>query len=241
MKYSLLPTIVVLLFAPPVMALCDVPQPRLVCAEYFASKVVVEASLVKVKSIHDKADPQGVDAYEYSLRANQVIRGHIDHVFVVHEGNDSGRTTFGWKTGREYLLFLFYSDSDNEWELDGCGNSGPVSDAKVALQEIAAIQTSHGGGIIHGAIVQQALSTPVSDVRVEARGTNGHYSATTNSKGEFEIRVPVGRYAVRATKAGFSFTTADFSYENPDKVRIESGGCAQVQLVSVGVMSQLSR
>jgi hypothetical protein len=216
------------------MGLCDVPQPRLVCAEYFASKVVVEASLVKVKSIHYKGDPQGVAAYEYSLHANQLIRGHIDRIFVVYEGNDSGRATFDWKTGREYLLFLFYSDSDKAWELDGCGNSGPVSGAKAALQQIAAIRASHDGGVIHGVISQQALSAPVSYVRVEARGANGHYTATTNSKGEFEIKVPAGQYAVRAIKTGFSFPTADFSYENPDKVQIESGGCAQVQLVSVG-------
>jgi Carboxypeptidase regulatory-like domain len=241
MKHSLLLAIVLLFFVSPAMGLCDVPQPRLVCAEYFASKVVVEASVVKVKSIHDKAEPQGVDAYDYSLRANQVIRGHIDPIFVVHEGNDSGRATFDWKTGREYLLFLFYSDSDKAWELDGCGNSGPVSDAKIVLQQIAAIHTSHDGGVIHGVISQPALSAPISDVRVEARGAKGHYTATANSRGEFEIKVPVGRYAVRATKAGFSFATADFSYENPNKVQIESGGCAQVQLVSVGETSQPPR
>jgi hypothetical protein len=241
MKYSLLLPIVVLLFASPAMGLCEVPQPRLVCAEYFASKVVVEASLVKVKSVHDKDGPQGVVAYEYSLHANQVIRGHVNPIFVVHEGNDSGRATFDWKTGREYLLFLFYSDSDKAWELDGCGNSGPISGAKAILQQIAAIQASRDGGVIHGVVSQQALSTPVSNVRVEARGANGHYAATTNTKGEFEMRVPVGRYAVRATKAGFSFATADFSYENPDKVQVESGGCAQVQLVSVGETSQPPR
>jgi hypothetical protein len=241
MKYSLLLAIVVLLFATPARGLCDVPQPRLVCAEYFASKVVVEASLVKVKSIHDKDDPQGVAAHEYSLHANQVLRGHIGPIFVVHEGNDSGRATFGWKTGQEYLLFLFYSDSDKAWELDGCGNSGPVSGAQAALQQIVAIKANHDGGVIHGVISQQAPSAPVSDVRVEARGAKGHYLATTNSKGEFEIKVPAGRYAVRATRAGFSFATADFSYENPDKVQIESGGCAQVQLDSVGEASQPPR
>jgi hypothetical protein len=241
MKNFLLLAIVALFFASPTMGICDVPQPRLVCAEYFASKVVVEASLEKVKSIHDKGDPQGVAAYEYSLHGNQVIRGHIEPIFMVHEGNDSGRATFDWKTGREYLLFLFYSDSDKAWELDSCGNSGPVSGAKAVLQQIAAIQASHDGGVIHGVISQQALSTPISDVRVEARGANGHYTGTTNSEGEFEIKVPVGRYAVRATRAGFSFAGADFSYENPNKVQIESGGCAQIQLVSVGETSQPPR
>src|SRR5580700_2089667 len=117
MKNVLLLAIVVLLFASPTMGLCDVPQPRLVCAEYFASRVVVEATLVKVRSTHDKDDLEGVATYEYNLHTNQVLRGHIDRVFRVHEGNDSGRATFGWKIEREYLLFLFYSDSDKACEL----------------------------------------------------------------------------------------------------------------------------
>ena len=170
-----------------------------------------------------------------------MIRGHIDRVFIVHEGNDSGRATFDWKIGRAYLLFLFYSDSDKAWELDGCGNSGPVIRAKAVLQQIAAIHASHDGGVIHGMISQQALSAPVSNVHVEAGGTNGHYTATTNSKGEFEIKVPAGHYAVRAIKAGSSFATADFSFENPDNVQIESGSCVQVQLVSVGETSHPPR
>lgn len=238
MKNFLLLAIAVLLFASPTMGLCNVPQPRLVCAEYFASKVVVEATLVKVSSIYDKDDREGVAAYEYGLHANKVIRGHIDGKFIVHEGNDSGRATFDWKIGQGYLLFLSYSDSDRAWELDGCGNSGPVSGAKATLRQIAAIQASHNGGVIHGVISQQAQSVPVSDVQVEARGANRHYTATTNFKGEFEIRVPAGHYAVRAIKAGFSFATADVSYENPDSVQIESGGCAQVQLVGVGENSR---
>ncbi len=160
MKYSLLLSTVVLLFASPAMVFCDVPQPRLVCAEYFASKIVVEASLLKVRSIHDKDDPEGVAAYEYSLQANQASRGRIDRVFIVHEDNDSGRATFGWKIGQEYLLFLSYSDSDKAWELDGCGNSGPRSDAKAVLQQITAIQASHDGGVIHGVISRRALSSP---------------------------------------------------------------------------------
>src|SRR6266853_29966 len=182
MKYSPLLAIVVLLFASPAMGLCDVPQPRLVCAEYFASEVVVEATLAKVRSIHDRDDPEGVAAYQYSFHANLVIRGHIDPVFIVHQGNDSGRATFDWNIGRKYLLFLFYSDSEKAWELDGCGNSRPVSGAKAILQQIAAIRASHDGGVIHGVISHQGLSVPFSNVRVEARGANGQYAATTNSK-----------------------------------------------------------
>jgi len=237
MKNALLATFL-LLFAPAAMGLCNDPRPRLVCAEYFASKVVVEGTLVKVRSIHEREDPEGVAAFVYSLNTNRVIRGHIEDVFRVYEGNDSGRATFGWKMGRKYLLFLFYSDSDKAWELDGCGNSGPLSSANAVLEQIAAIQDRHSGGVIHGAIRAREPDAPIFQVGVEARGTNGVYTTTTNAKGEFEVKVPSGQYAVRAIKAGFSFVTADFSYENPHKLQIEPGGCAQVQLVSVGRTSQ---
>jgi phosphatidate phosphatase APP1 len=161
------------------------------------------------------------------------LRGQIAETFQVHEGNDSGRATFDWKIGRKYLLFLSYSEPDKSWELDGCGNSGPVSGAKAVLEQIAVIQAHHDeSGVIHGEVSEQALSDAVPGVHVEARGTNGLYTATTNAKGEFEIKVPAGRYTVRATAAGRSFDAADLSYENPRDLHIEAGGCAQIQLAA---------
>ncbi|HWN75542.1 MAG TPA: carboxypeptidase-like regulatory domain-containing protein [Candidatus Udaeobacter sp.] len=163
---------------------------------------------------------------------NRLIRGHVTEVFQVYEGNDSGRATFDWKTGRKYLLFLFYSASEKSWALDGCGNSGPFDSAKSALEQIDAIQNHNDSRVIHGTVSDQTLAAPFLGVRVEARGSQGLYKTTTNSKGEFEIKVPAGRYTVRATKAGRSFDTADFSYENPQDLTIEPGGCVQVQLVA---------
>lgn len=233
-KYLLL-GIFLLLPAGPAMGFCYVPQPRLVCAEYFASTVVVEATLVKVRTVGDK------DAFVYSLSADRVIRGDIAGAFRVYEGNDSGRASFDWKTGQKYLLFLFYDASVKSWALDGCGNSGPLSGAKTVLEQIDAIQTHHDGGVIHGAISRQGLSFSISGVRVEARGKNGVYAATTNEKGDFEIKVPAGRYSLHASKIGISLETADFSYENPRALRIEPGGCAQVQLVASITPSSLPR
>lgn len=117
------------------------------------------------------------------------------------------------------------------WELDGCGNSGPLTDAKTVLAQINAIRGHHDTGVIHGMVSAEALSAPFPRVRVEARGSGKRYAATTNAKGEFRMDVPAGRYTLRATASGFSFHTADFSYENPQNVRIEAGGCAQVQFV----------
>ncbi len=232
MKRCLIFSAAVLLVAGPVMGFCAVPQPRLVCAEYFASQVVVEATLTQIQDVSDKDDPEGISAYIYTAHADQLLRGHIAARFKIYEGNDSGRATFGWKIGRKYLLFLNYSQSDKGWELDGCGNSGPLDHAKTALDEIAKIQNRHGDGFIHGMVSWQALSDPIADVRVEARGTSGTYTAVTNPEGEFAIRVPPGRYVVRASKASLSFSGADISYTDPKDVRIEPGGCAQVQLAA---------
>jgi hypothetical protein len=193
---------------------------------------VVEATLVRTKTVRDKGDPEGVLGYVYSLRADRVLRGDIAERFRVYEGNDSGRAIFDWKAGQEYLLFLFYSVHTKSWALDGCGNSGPLGHAKAVLAQIDAIHAHHDGGVVHGVVSEQALSVPIPGVRVEARGTNRRYTATTNGKGEFQMEVPVGRYTVRAIRAGFSFHTADLSYEDPDNVRIEPGGCVQVQLAA---------
>lgn len=213
------------------MGFCDVPQPRLVCAEYFASQVVVEATLTQIRDVRDKDDPEGISAYIYSVHADRLLRGRISRTFEVYEGNDSGRATFAWKIGREYLLFL-YTRTPSGWLLDGCGNSGPLDRAKMALNEIAKLKTRHGNGFIEGIVSRQALSTPIPGVRVEAHGASGTYTAITNGNGEFEIKVPPGRYAVDAIKAGLSFKGADIGYTDPNNVSIEPGGCSQLQLAA---------
>jgi hypothetical protein len=227
-KYSLLLTVFAPLLAGPAMAVCNVPQPRLVCAEYFASRVVVEATLLRTRAVHDKDDPEGVAAYVYTLRTDLVLRGDIAAQFQIYEENSSGRAAFVWKAGQQYLLFLFNSAQANLWELDGCGNSGPLGDAKAVLAQINAIQGHHDKGVIHG-LVSEGPASPIPGVRVEARGTGRRYTATTNARGEFQMEVPGGRYMLHAIRTGLSFHTADLSYEDPRNVRIEPGGCAQVQ------------
>jgi hypothetical protein len=187
MKNSLVLSVVLFLSACPAMAVCNVPQPRLVCAQYYASSVVVEATLTKITTIGDDA------AFDYQLHANRLIRGQMAGNFRVYEENSSGRATFEWKPGRVYLLFLFYSSPDRAWELDGCGNSGPVNAATAVLQQIETIQMSRGGGVIHGNIRTSSPSVAVSGVTVDARGLGGVYRIATGENGTFEILVPVGR------------------------------------------------
>lgn len=227
----LLWVVVTLLVAPSALPFCSVPQPRLVCAEYFANRLVVEATLVQTRALHDADDPEGISAYVYTLRLNRAFRGKAGATLRIYEGNDSGRATFRWLRGKEYLLFLTYAPRQKAWILDGCGNSGPLSGASMALAEIAAIRVAHGGGLIQGVTSEQALSTSIPGVRVEAEavGKAGRYEATTDEKGEFRIEVPAGQYVVRTVTNGFA--KADISYD--DSLDIQPGGCAQLQLARI--------
>ncbi len=147
----------------------------------------------------------------------------------MYEENSSGRAGFSWVRGQEYLLFLNYNENDHTlWELDGCGNSGPLNRAAAALSAIDAIKTSRSS-TIRGVITEQALSTPIAGVHVEAQSGNLLFTAVTNRRGEFQFDVPPGRYSVSAVEKGRLFREGDYSYQDLDNP-IEPGGCAQVLL-----------
>jgi hypothetical protein len=219
---------VILLFASPAFPFCSVPQPRLVCAEYFRSPLVVKATLIQTKAFRDKDNPEGIAGYVYTMRVNQVIRGTKVRTLQVYEGNDSGRATFGWVPKRDYLLFLDYASDEKAWVLDGCGNSGPLTGAAPALSAINAIRTS-GASMIRGVVSEEALSTPLAGVHVEAQSGPRLFAAVTNEQGEFQFNVPPGRYSVSAVETGRLFGEADISYQDLD-YPLEPGGCAQVQI-----------
>ena len=94
-----------------------------------------------------------------------------------------------------------------------------------SLNEIKAIQKRNHGGTIHGEV------RGMSGVSIEARGENGIYRAVSDAGGRFKVAVPEGHYVVRVKKAGYSFETADLSYENPRDLRVEPGGCVQIEFV----------
>lgn len=227
--------VAVLLLPLPALSVCGAPQPRLVRAEYFASQLVVEATLIQTRDIHAKDDPEGVLARVYTLHVNKVLRGEVVGNIAVYEGNDSGRASFHWVPKSEYLLFLFYVPEEKSWVLEGCGNSDLFSKSRPALQEITAIKAAHSNsqGLIQGMVSGDSLSSPVSGVRIEARGATGNYTATTKDNGEFRFNVPPGRYVVRVIDNKNTYMAYALSYEDPRKLRLEPGGAVQVQFVQV--------
>ena len=215
-------------------AYCNIPQPRLICAEYFASQVVVEATLTQDRAIHYKEDPDGIAANVYTMNADEVLRGTISSTFEVFDPNDSGRATFDLVRGKKYTLFLFYSPLVKSWEFDSCGNSGLLTGSNPVRPAIEALRHAHGPGVIQGLVSRQELDKPVAGVHVEAKGATGVYRAVTSETGAFRIQVPPGDYSVAAIDNRWLFSKADISYENPQKAQIQSGGCVQIQFVQSG-------
>ncbi len=210
-------------------AVCNLPQPRLVCAEYFHSKAVVIAKLAGITPLKDSyGDILGT---HYSMTVEQSFRGQAPRLFRVYEGNDSGRATFDWKTGASYLLFLREENLSGAWLIDGCGNSGPTASKQSALDQVDMLDSTSNRGMIQGAVGGTSYLSPIEGVQVEATGPGGVITAETDAVGRFEMRVTPGKYQVRALTPGRTFTGADISYENPENVVVENGGCAQAQFV----------
>ena len=205
-------------------ALCGLPQPRLICQEYFAESVVVVAKLVRVRKV-EPLRPGQMDGTYYYMEAVERLKGRILNRFQIYEENVSGRATFDWKRGENYLLFLSYSPQDRGWELDGCGNSSPMRKAQKTLREIGAIKTGKGRETIQGFVASE--QTLPDDVVVKIAGGSSRTISVWNR--EFKVRVQPGTYVVTPVHPGWEFEKDPFSYDDPQKITIEPGRCAQIQ------------
>jgi hypothetical protein len=200
--------------------------PRLVCAEYSNSKLVVIAKLIRTKHVIP-ADVREQDGFVYTLETARILKGETGQTFRIYEENSSGRASFGWIEGETYLLFLD-PNGDGTWGLDGCGNSAPLKGANYALRVIESMKTRKGG-VVQGAVVVGGANPFMQNVSVELRGEKRSYKAVTNHFGEFKIHVPAGRYVVRVSKSGWKFDTDPLmTYEDPGNLTVENGGGAQV-------------
>ncbi len=205
---------------------CQAPQPRLVRAEYSQSDAVVIAHLIKSQHIVPQGDQ---DYHLYTFRIDKALRGNASSEFVLWDENSSGRLTFDVLRGRKYLLFVNRWAEKGWWTADGCGNSGELSKAAKALAEIQRVS------LLQDALItgQVRLTTPVEGATVVAVGKNGgrQFETQTRNDGSFAVTVPAGDYSVKVTAGGKKFVTDWLSYENAESVRLQRGGCAQIQFV----------
>lgn len=210
-------------------AVCKLPSPRHVCQEYFAESVVVVAKLSRLRHV-EAIHPGSPDGTLYYMEAVERLRGRILNRFQIYEENSTGRATFEWKRGERYLLFISYSNDDHAWELDGCGNSATMSSAKNVLDEIASIQAGKGSESIEGTIASEEALPEHVMVKVEGEGKSRTVQVENR---EFKLRVEPGTYTVTPAAPGWTFNKDDFSYDDPGKVMIQPGRCAQIQFQAI--------
>ncbi len=226
--------VAMLLSGPRAMAYCNQPQPRLVCAEYFATRAVVRATLLHGRAIHDKKESEAVLAHVYTLKVDEVLHGQAPDEIQLDDENDSSRVTFDWTLNGKYLLFLDYLPKDHVWSVDSCGNSGPLAKAQRAVAEISAVHSAHGGGAVYGFLMGNNPQDPIADVHIDAVGSKGTFEAVSSKDGKFKIQVPAGEYRLVNKGRKLSFQKYDISYEDPMKIHIEAGGCAQIWMSGAG-------
>jgi hypothetical protein len=211
-------------------AVCNVPRPRRVCAELANSQAVVVARLVAKRTLERDVDP---DASFYSLETVKLLHGEIPRMFEVSEKNDSGRATFEWNPGQEYVLFLSFSGREHAWALDGCGNSQPLSRAASVLAAIDAAKKVHSNASISGMVSTESWTTGVPGVELKVTGAAAEFRSKTDAGGRFEMRVPAGVYTVEARGQGRLLQPEPFSYEDPRHLTLGPGDCAQVQFSGI--------
>lgn len=214
-----------LVLQPAAEAVCRLPQPRRVCQEYFAEPVIVVAKLVRSRHV-DAIHPGGVDGTYYSMQSSGHVKGNILRRFQVYEENSSGRATFEWKRGETYLLFLRYSQEDHGWEFDGCGNSALMSNAKTTIDQISWIKNSPSAQVIEGEIASEE-SLP-SSVVVKVVGEGKTRTVAVENR-RFRLRVEPGAYVVTPVQPGWNFQADEFSYDDPQKLKLAAGQCAQIR------------
>jgi hypothetical protein len=100
--------------------------------EYAASRAVVVANVVGMRSVPALKDGVFLEGTMYRVAVERTYHGRIDKAPEIFSENSSGR--FPMRLGATYLLFIFAEHG--RLLVDYCGNSGLLSDRAKELKEI---------------------------------------------------------------------------------------------------------
>ena len=230
-RFHFLTLLLLVILTTAVSGVCGRPQPRLLRAEYSQSDAVVIATLLRSEHVEPKEEQ---DYHLYTFRVDKKVRGAIPVQFVLFDENSTGRLTFDLRRGHQFLLFVNRwqprEKGKDWWTADGCGHSGDVLKSRESLDDIEGL-SSLTRGLIAGEVVSGVDA--VGNVRVVATSkTNGkHFEAKTRTDGGFSLTVPPGEYSVAIEAKAKTYVAGDLSYEDPKSVKLEKGGCAQIEFV----------
>ena len=203
------------------------PEPRL-CTEFFRSDLVFSGKVIS--ATRAKEDKDGIGGWDYRIQVENMFRGEPQEFVTVFTENSSGR--YMLKMQHEYLLFadnikgrMWISDGGNN--RDVTGKNDKFDDVKLVISNNKAGKP----GDIRGWLGNDDGMVKGSGFGVTVEATDGkrHFTAVVNNKGWFHIYVPAGTYqVVPHSSEKYEIIPFDLSYNDPNHVVVECGGCGEV-------------
>lgn len=106
-----------------------------VSAEFSRSTVVALGRVASERQISEQKDSGVLEGVIYTVRVDELFRGHAGKTLTVFSENSSSRLLM--QGGQTYLLFL-YSQS-GRLSADYCGNSGLSTNKQSVLNQVRAL------------------------------------------------------------------------------------------------------
>lgn len=106
------------------------------------STLIAVGKVTKEQVQNDTADPEGFDAYIYSVTVVKRLKGKVPKVIKIKSENSSAR--YPMSIGERHILFL--SREGNYFVANSCGNSAllPGGDRTLTEVESTLDESSHG-------------------------------------------------------------------------------------------------
>lgn len=100
-----------------------------------ADAIVVGRVLVENELKEDRSDPEGVTAYNVTIKVLATLKGRLPNVFSVRNENTSAR--YAMAVGEEHVLFISQGRNGQLW-IDSCGSSAITSKGNSLVKQIEA-------------------------------------------------------------------------------------------------------
>jgi len=212
-------------FATTASGFCFQPHPSAAC-NFLNSDAVFTGKVIQVRTVAG-------EGWHYKLHVLQLFRGPDTEVIEVYTGDDSGR--YPLELGREYLIFAYVYEK--KLEIDNCGDSAPLSEAKEAIGQIEKLSVPKDGTVEGQVALENRRRIPADNglpgVRIFIHGKDKTYSVTTDDRGWFRIHVPPGVYSAEAKPIpAHRIVAFDLSYGQPKRFTVRTGRCAELQFVA---------
>lgn len=204
-----------------------IPAPN---AEFFKTSMVIAGKVISEKPDVNPYDSKLTEGWFYRIRVERTFRGTQARFIVLYTENTNAR--FPLKVGERYLLFVYRVE--RRLEINGCGNSAPLSEAAAAISAINAIKRAGPYGEIEGRVKTTSDEAGIPGVRVIASRGQWSFSAITVKDGWFEMRVPPGTYKVTVQSPDLVIEPQDsvYNYDDPDHFIVHRGSTAHFEYLA---------